>query len=156
VQPVLTEVNLTERSKPSREYPSRPLIGVGAVIVDGSRVVLVRRGSPPARGEWSIPGGLVKTGETLKEAVTREALEETELSVEPGDLLELLERIFPDESGRIQYHYVLADFLCRVSKGQLKAGSDALEAEWVDRDRLHEFHLAEPTLRVLLKAFAMK
>ena len=98
----------------------------------------------------------MKTGETLKEAVTREALEETELNVEPGDLVELLERIFPDNEGRIQYHYVLADYLCRVSAGRLKAGSDVLEAVWVDRDRLYELHLAEPTLRVLLKAFATK
>ena len=115
----------------SREYQDRPLIGVGALIVDGSSIVLVRRGSQPARGEWSIPGGLVEVGETLKEAVARETREETGLEVEPGDLVELLERVFRDEQGRVRWHYVLADYLCRVRGGTLVAGSDVLEAVWV-------------------------
>ncbi|MEJ2719096.1 MAG: NUDIX hydrolase [Deltaproteobacteria bacterium] len=146
------EILLRPRSKRDREYPSRPLVGVGALIVDSGRIVLVRRGSFPSRGEWSIPGGLVKVGETLKEAVAREAFEETGLRVEPQDLVELLERIFHDREGRIQYHYVLADYRCRVAGGELAAASDATDAAWIDREQLPQLGLAEVTLRVVLKA----
>jgi 8-oxo-dGTP diphosphatase len=103
-------------------------------------------------GEWSIPGGLVKVGETLKDAVIREAFEETGLQVEPYDLVELLERIFHDRDGRVQYHYVLADYLCRAVGGKLIAGSDVTDAAWVDREQLPELGLAPVTLRVVLKA----
>jgi len=95
----------------SREYPRFPLVGVGALIVDDRRIVLIRRAKPPSVGEWSIPGGLVHVGETLVEAVKREAFEETGLEVEPLGLVELLERIFPDDRGRVRHHYVLADYL---------------------------------------------
>ena len=146
------EILLRTRSKLSREYPSLPLVGVGALIADSGRIVLVRRGSPPSKGEWSIPGGLVKVGETLKEAVVREAFEETGLRVEPRDLVELLERIFHDQHGRVQYHYVLADYLCRMAGGELTAGSDVTEAAWIDREQLPELGLAAVTLKVVLKA----
>jgi 8-oxo-dGTP diphosphatase len=136
----------------SREYPAFPLIGVGALIVDGSRIVLVKRGQPPAKGEWSIPGGLVNVGETLDAAVRREAVEETGLEVEPEGLVELLERMFRDKTGRVKYHYVLADFLCRVTGGTLAAGSDADAAIWVQREELHALQLAPVTLRVILAA----
>jgi 8-oxo-dGTP diphosphatase len=142
---------LAEQIKISREYPLYPLIGIGAIIVEDSRVVLIRRGKPPALGEWSIPGGLVKVGETLAEAVIREAQEETGLEVESIGLVELLERIFPDENGRIRHHYVLADYLCRVTKGKLCAGSDALEAAWVYREELQFYSLAPVTMRVVMK-----
>jgi 8-oxo-dGTP diphosphatase len=135
-----------------REYPASPLMGVGALIVDEGRIVLVRRAKPPAEGEWSIPGGLVHLGETLNEAVAREAHEETGLEVQPETLVELLERIFPDEQGRIRYHYVLADFCCRVMGGTLLAGSDAAEARWVYREDLKRFNLAPITMKVILKA----
>jgi len=105
-------------------------------------------------GEWSIPGGLVHVGETLEEAVIREALEETGLEVEPLDLVELVERIFPDERGRIRHHYVLADYLCRVADGKLGAGSDALEARWVDGQELPGYNLTPITMRVIVKALA--
>jgi ADP-ribose pyrophosphatase YjhB (NUDIX family) len=139
----------------SREYPDHPLVGVGALIVRDNRIVLVRRGAEPARGEWSIPGGLVEVGETLKEAVAREALEETGLQVEPGDLVELLERVFLDDDGRVQYHFVLADFLCRVRGGELSADSDVLEAIWVDGDQIATMPLADVTRRVIMKAFSL-
>jgi ADP-ribose pyrophosphatase YjhB (NUDIX family) len=139
----------------SREYPDHPLVGVGALIVRDNRIVLVRRGAEPARGEWSIPGGLVEVGETLKEAVAREALEETGLEVEPGDLVELLERVFLDDDGRVQYHFVLADFLCRVRGGELSADSDVLEAIWVDGDQIATMPLADVTRRVIMKAFSL-
>jgi 8-oxo-dGTP diphosphatase len=135
----------------SREYPQNPLVGVGAIIAQDNRVALVRRGSQPSKGEWSIPGGLVDVGETLEDASIREALEETNLVVEPTRLVELVERIFRDDSGRVQYHYVLADFLCRVKGGQLTAGSDALDARWFRRDELQQLNLADITLKVILK-----
>ena len=136
----------------SREYPPLPLVGVGALIVDGTRIVLVRRGAPPSQGEWSIPGGLVRVGETLLGAVVREALEETGLEVEPLNLVELVERIFPDENGRIQHHYVLADYLCHAVGGVIQAGSDTLEALWVEKEDLQSYGLATITMRVALKA----
>ena len=115
-----------------REYPLSPLVGVGAVIVHEGRVLLVRRGTEPLRGRWSIPGGLVELGEMLRDAVVREAREETGLEVEPVELVELLDRIHR-EDGRIRYHYVIADYLCRVTGGALQAASDADEVRWVQR-----------------------
>ncbi len=137
--------------EPSREYPRFPLVGVGALIAEGNRVVLVQRGKHPGKGQWSIPGGLVNVGETLREAVVREVSEETGLLVEPGELVELLERIFRDDQGRVRYHYVLADFICSVKGGELIAGSDASQARWVDRDDLHTLGVAPVTLKVILK-----
>lgn len=136
----------------SRMYPPRPLVGVGAIITDAARVVLIKRGHEPSQGEWSIPGGLVSVGETLKEATAREALEETGLYVRPVGLVELLERIFHDSKGRVQYHYVLADYRCEVLRGSLNAGSDAAEARWFDRADLSGLKLADITLSVILKA----
>jgi 8-oxo-dGTP diphosphatase len=134
-----------------RDYPDRPLIGVGAVIVSGERVVIVRRGHEPLKGEWSIPGGLVEVGETLRAAVAREALEETGLVVEPGDVLEVLDRIVRDSQGRIQFHYVLVDFLCRPAGGQLLAGGDAEDARWVTVAELAGFAVADSAVAVLQK-----
>jgi 8-oxo-dGTP diphosphatase len=115
-----------------REYPLAPLVGVGAVIVDESRVLLVQRATEPALGRWSIPGGLIEVGEMLTEAVVREVSEETGLEVEPVELVELLDRIHRD-GDRVRYHYVIADYLCRVTGGTLKAASDAAAARWVER-----------------------
>ncbi len=135
----------------SREYPQIPLVGVGAIIAQNNRVALVQRGAEPSKGDWSIPGGLVNVGETLRDASIREALEETNLEVEPIQLVELVERIFRDASGRVQYHYVLADFLCSVRGGKLVAGSDALDARWFHRNELQQLNLADITLQVILK-----
>ena len=115
-----------------REFPQAPLIGVGAVIVDEGRVLLVRRGREPLKGHWSLPGGLVEVGESLQTAVIREVEEETGLLVEPVELIELLDRIHR-EGDRIRYHYVIADYLCRVTGGALKAASDADAVRWVER-----------------------
>jgi 8-oxo-dGTP diphosphatase len=138
----------------SREYPSRPLFGVGALIIEGDSIVLVTRGRNPSKGEWSIPGGLVKIGETISKAVMREVLEETGLQVEQQALVELLERIFPDDRGKVRYHYIIAEYLCRVVGGELKAGSDAQKAVWVAQRDLHRYSLAPITLEVILKGFA--
>jgi len=115
-----------------REFPLVPLVGVGAVIVHEGKVLLVLRGTEPAKGRWSIPGGLIEVGEMLHEAVVREVREETGLEVEPVELVELLDRIHR-EGERVRYHYVIADYLCRVVGGTLKAASDADAVRWVER-----------------------
>jgi len=115
-----------------REFPATPLVGVGGLIVDQGRVLLVRRGREPLKGCWSIPGGLIEIGESLHQGVVREVEEETGLAVEPVELVELLDRIHREDN-RVRYHYVIADYLCRVKSGVLKAGSDAVEVRWVER-----------------------
>jgi mutator protein MutT len=115
-----------------REFPVAPLVGVGAVIVDEGRVLLAQRGHEPGLGRWSIPGGLIEVGESLSEAVVREVREETGLEVEPVELVELLDRIHRDGE-RVRYHYVIADYLCRVVGGELRAASDAAAVRWVER-----------------------
>ena len=115
-----------------REYPETPLVGVGAIIVDQARVLLVRRGREPLKGQWSLPGGLLELGESLTAGVAREVREETGLTVEPVELIELLDRIHR-EGERVRYHYVIADYLCSVTGGDLKAASDAEAVRWVER-----------------------
>lgn len=115
-----------------REFPSVPLVGVGGVVVHENRVLLVQRGTEPLKGQWSIPGGLIDVGETLREAVIREVKEETGLDVEPIELVELLDRIHREKGG-VRFHYVIADYLCRVAGGTLGAASDAAAVRWVER-----------------------
>jgi 8-oxo-dGTP diphosphatase len=137
----------------TREYPDRPIVGVGAVIVDQGRVLLVKRRSPPLLGEWSLPGGVVELGETLRAAAEREALEETGLIVKAGEVLEVLDRIVPGKDAAPQYHYVLIDFLCTVHGGQLRAGSDAGDVCWVKENELGKFKLERLAVEVVRKAF---
>lgn len=137
----------------NREYPETPLVGVGAIIIDGDRVALVKRGHPPLEGKWSIPGGVLEVGETLRKAVVREALEETGLTIEPGELLGVFERVIPDEQGKMRYHYVLIDFLCRRLAGRLAAGDDAAGVGWFRSDQLAGLGLARETEEVILKGF---
>jgi 8-oxo-dGTP diphosphatase len=141
-----------------REYPESPLVGVGAVIVDhhldSPRVLLIRRGTPPLLGEWSLPGGVLECGETLREAVAREAREETGLQVEAGEMLGVYERVIRDDQGRVRYHYVLIDFLCRAVGGDLKAGSDAAAVRWYTREELPALNLAYDASDVVLKGLA--
>ncbi len=129
-----------------REYPESPLVGVGAVVVNRhggeNHVLLIRRGTPPLLGEWSLPGGVLECGETLREAVVRETREETGLAVEPGEMLGVYERVIRDEERRVRYHFVLIDFLCRPLSGDLKAGSDAADVRWFSRDELPALNLA--------------
>ncbi len=141
-----------------REYPESPLVGVGAVIVDrhldDHRVLLIRRGTPPLLGEWSLPGGVLECGETLREAVVREAREETGLKVESSQMLGVYERVIRDDEGRVRYHYVLIDFLCRPLSGDLKAGSDAADVRWFTRDELPALNLAYDANDVVLKGLS--
>ena len=136
-----------------REYPDTPLVGVGAIIIEGDRVALVKRGHAPLQGRWSIPGGVLEVGETLRTAAVREALEETGLTVEPGELLGVFERVVPDEQGKMRYHYVLIDFLCSRVAGELLAGDDAEEVGWFRREELAALELARETEEVILKGF---
>jgi 8-oxo-dGTP diphosphatase len=134
-----------------REYPDSPLVGVGAVIVKGNHVLLIRRGTAPLLGEWSLPGGVLECGESLREAVVREAREETGLVVEAGEMLGVYERVIPGDQGRVRYHYVLLDFLCRPVGGELKAGSDAADVGWFTRDELPALNLAYDANDVVYK-----
>lgn len=115
-----------------REFPSAPMVSIGAVIVESGRVLLVRRGNEPMKGHWTLPGGLLELGESLADGVKREVREETGLTVAVLELIELLDRIHREES-RVRYHYVIADYLCRVVGGQLQAASDADAVRWVER-----------------------
>jgi 8-oxo-dGTP diphosphatase len=145
----------------SREYPDRPVVGVGAVILDedldkdldGVRVLLIQRAHPPLQGQWSLPGGALELGETLEEGIRREVLEETGLVVEPLAIVEVFDRISRDAEGRIQYHYVLVDYLCRVVGGCLASATDAADARWASQDELDA--VAPFTVDVIRKAFRM-
>jgi 8-oxo-dGTP diphosphatase len=136
-----------------REFPEVPLVGVGAIVIEDKRVVLVKRAHPPLEDQWSIPGGVLEVGEFVREAAMREAREETGLTVEPGELLGVYDRILRDPAERVQYHYVLIDFLCRRVAGKLAAASDATEVRWFSREELPDLNLAEDTQDVIRKGF---
>jgi 8-oxo-dGTP diphosphatase len=137
-----------------REHPKQPLVGVGALIVEGGRVVLIKRGKAPLLGEWSIPGGVLELGETLRQGAEREALEETGLVVRATELLGVFDRVVPDSNGTIIYHYVLIDFLCERVSGELHAGADAADAQWFTPDDVAKLPLAEDTAGVIRAALA--
>lgn len=139
--------------KDDRRYPKHPLLGVGALIFEGSRILMAQRGKPPLMGQWSLPGGLVETGESVESAVRREVLEETGLEVKPLGVLEIFERIMRDAGGAPEYHYVLLDYICRVTGGTLSAGDDACRVEWFERRDLKELHITEGTLAVIERGF---
>ncbi len=136
-----------------REYPDSPLVGVGAIIIDDGRVLLVRRGHPPLADEWSIPGGVLELGETLHQAAIREAQEETCLTVETAELLGVYDRVLRDDDGRTLYHFVLIDFLCRRVAGEPQAADDADEVRWFTPAEVAELGLAEDTAQVIRQGF---
>lgn len=136
-----------------REFPEQPIIGVGAIIIAKERVLLVKRAHPPIAGQWSIPGGALEIGELVREAAVREAREETGLIVEPGELLGVFDRVLRNSNERVQYHYVLIDFLCKPVGGELCAASDAAEVRWFTREELPALNLAQDTHEVILKGF---
>lgn len=137
-----------------REFPEVPLVGVGAVIIENDRVLLVKRAHPPLQAQWSIPGGVLEVGELVREAAVREAREETGLIVEAVELLGVYDRVLRNPEQRVQYHYVLIDFLCRQVAGELAAASDAAEVRWFAREELPGLKLAEDTVDVIRKGFA--
>jgi 8-oxo-dGTP diphosphatase len=139
----------------NREFPVQPFVGIGAIIIEpgGARVVLVKRAHPPIQGQWSIPGGALEVGELVRDAAIREAREETGLIIEPGELLGVYDRVLRHADGRVQYHYVLVDFLCRPVGGELRAGTDAAEVRWFTREELPPLNLAQDTQEVIHKGF---
>jgi 8-oxo-dGTP diphosphatase len=137
----------------TRRYPKHPLPGVGALIIRRSSILLVQRARSPLRGYWSLPGGLIETGETIEDALQREVLEETGLIIHPKKMFEIFERIILDTQGRAEYHYILHDYLCKVVGGELKAGDDAGRVAWVQRAKLNTLQLTEGTLEVIERAF---
>jgi len=136
-----------------RSYPDRPWVGVGGIVFQDDKVLLVKRGREPGLGKWSIPGGAVEIGETVNRAIQREIEEETGLIVEVIDLIEIFERIIPDPQGRILYHYILLDYWCVIKGGQLMAQSDADEAGFFPVVSLKTINLPQETERVILKAY---
>jgi 8-oxo-dGTP diphosphatase len=146
----------------SREYPERPVVGIGGVIIDQGRALLIRRGSEPLLGEWSIPGGALELGESLEEGVARELLEETGIEVRVLDLIEIFDRIYLQDGSAgagvkrgPRFHFVIADYLCERLSGDPRAGSDVTDVAFAHEDELTRFHLTETATRVVKKAFAM-
>ncbi len=139
----------------SRQYPERPIVGVGAVIVDAGKVVLIRRRYEPLKGHWSLPGGTVEVGEALETALMREMVEETGLVVEVGPVIEVFDRIMRDEERRVRYHFVLIDYLCWPSGGALRAGSDADAAIWADPATLSGYALTEKATSVIHRGLTL-
>jgi 8-oxo-dGTP diphosphatase len=137
------------------DYPAAPVVGVGAVVVEGDRVVLIRRGQAPRAGEWSLPGGRVELGETLEDALRRELREEVGLEVEIGPIVETFDRIHRDPAGRVRYHFVIVDFLCRPTGGVLCAGDDACDAAWATLGEAAARGVNPHALAVLRKGLAM-
>jgi 8-oxo-dGTP diphosphatase len=147
----------------SREYPERPIVGVGGVVIDQGRALLIRRGSEPLLGEWSIPGGTLELGETLEQGVVRELLEETGLKVRVIELIEVFDRIYvqsaagkSDRTKGPRFHYVIVDYLCERLAGQAVAGSDVTDVAFASEDELAKYNLTETATQILKKAFAME
>ena len=143
-------------SKPpedDRRYPKRPLVGVGAIMLRRDRILMAQRGKEPLKGWWSLPGGALELGESLADGVRREVREETGLEIRPLGVLEIFERIMRDASGAPEYHYVLIDYVCRITGGDLCAGDDVCAVEWVRQRDLPKLQITEGTLTVIEKGF---
>jgi ADP-ribose pyrophosphatase YjhB (NUDIX family) len=137
-----------------RKYPKHPLVGVGGVVIHRDHALLIRRGSEPLKGEWSIPGGMLELGEELAAGVQRELKEETGLDVEPLECILVFDRIMR-EGQRVKYHYVIVDYLCRRKRGRLRPASDVVDARWVRREDLPQYHLTDMAAKLILRAFAL-
>lgn len=135
-----------------RSYPSRPFVGVGAVVFRGPKVLLVRRGKPPKEGHWSLPGGAQHLDETIEEAVAREVFEETGLAVRLTGLLDVVDFIDRDEEGQVRHHYTLVDWMAESDTGDARPGDDVTEVIWADPDDLDRYDLWDETRRVIALA----
>ncbi|MCS5702553.1 MAG: NUDIX hydrolase [Acidobacteria bacterium] len=140
----------------TRKYPTRPIIGVGAAVFDGASVVLIKRRFEPLRGRWSLPGGGLEVGETLEAGVAREIEEETGLTVSVGPVVEVFDRILLDDAGRVEYHFVLVDFLCRATGGTLAPGSDVSDAVLANSETLNAYGLTKKAEEVIAQAVVMR
>jgi ADP-ribose pyrophosphatase YjhB (NUDIX family) len=139
----------------SREYPVRPIPGVGVVVRKGDEVLLIQRGNPPRRGDWGIPGGVVELGEMWRETARREVREECGVEIDVGEIVEAVDIIVRDDAGRVQYHYALVDFAARYVSGDLRAASDVLDARWIPMDELDKFPLPDMTRTVIRKVMQL-
>jgi mutator protein MutT len=137
-----------------REYPDRPVLAVGALVIRDGKVLLAKRGREPGRGLWSLPGGAVQAGENLKVAVTREIHEECGIEVAVEEAAEVVERMIPDADGRLQYHYVILDFRARWLRGELHPSEEVEEARWVDPSELHQYQMTRGTAAVIRRLLA--
>ncbi len=137
-----------------REYPKHPIVGVGGIVIDRGRALLIRRGKEPLKGEWSLPGGMLELGEEIDAGVRRELKEETGLDVEPLKCILVFDRI-AREGMRVKYHYVILDYLCRKKGGRLRPASDVVDARWVRRKDLPQYHLTDLANTIILQAFEM-
>ena len=146
---------MSEKPRGSREYPERPIVGVGAVIVERGRVVLIRRRYEPLAGQWSLPGGTLELGETLEHGAAREMVEETGLVVHVGPVIEVFDRIMLDEEQRVRYHFVLVDYLCWPLSGELRAGSDVEDAVFAAREDLVQYNLTAKATAVIERGFEL-
>ncbi len=135
-----------------REFPDRPIVGVGGVVIHRQRALLIRRGCEPLKGQWSIPGGMLELGEDLAEGVRRELKEETGLDVDPLQIVAAFDRI-TREGERVKYHYVIVDYVCRLKGGILKPASDVTDARWVRREEMPQYNLTEMATKVILESF---
>ena len=138
----------------NREYPERPFVGVGVVVLRGDEVLLVQRGKAPNKGQWSIPGGKQRLGETVMQAVHRELLEETGVKIKQAALLDVVDVIMQDDNGKIQYHYTLVDYQAEWLSGEGRSGDDADAVKWVSFDELNSVGLLDKTRDIILKAFS--
>ena len=137
----------------TRVYPVNPQVAVGAIVFNGEKVLLVRRGQPPMKGGWAIPGGKVELGETLRQAAEREILEETGLTIKAHDPIYTFDVIERDDEGRVRFHYVIVDMLADYISGEIRPGDDALEARWVSPQEAKALNVSRPTLKLLKQLF---
>lgn len=137
-----------------REYPTRPILGVGVVVQKDDCILLVQRGQEPGRGMWSLPGGGVELGERLEDAARREVQEECGIDIDLGEVIQAFDLILRDDAGRVQYHYVIVDLSSHYLSGELRSASDVMDARWVAVEELGRFSLAPKTLEIVGKAVA--
>ncbi len=139
-----------------RSYPERPWVGVGVVVYRDDQVLLIRRGKPPRIGQWSLPGGVQELGETVREAAHREVREETGVEIELLGLVDVVDSVRRDDAGRVRFHYTLVDMAAEWRAGGLRAGDDAIGAEWVPLNEIEDYLEWSETLRVIREGLALR